>query len=244
MHASKSFYLTTWPKEPLEPVLAAIGKAARRGVQVRLLLDAGMHKAHPLPADSLGKLHGITVRVLDMRKLAGGVQHAKFFMVDGREVFVGSQNLDWRALKHIHELGVRIRDARVTQAFTEVFEMDWVAAAGGLDSTALTARTEASIARANLDIPVPIGPGEIVNVWPSFSPLRFLPDSLNGNAALLDGVGDRIEELADRVLVYTSDGDATVAAVTARGLTPETAFVRRSTLEDVFLLLTGRTLVE
>src|SRR3954451_11231931 len=74
--------------------------------------------------------------------------------------------------------------------------------------------------------------------------LRFLPDSLNGNAALLEGVGDRIEELADRVLVYTQDGDATVTAVTERGLTPETAFVRRSTLEDVFLLLTGRTLVE
>ena len=74
--------------------------------------------------------------------------------------------------------------------------------------------------------------------------LRFLPGALNGNASLLEGVGERIEELADRVLVYTGDGDATVAAVNARGLSPETAFVRRSTLEDVFLLLTGRTLVE
>src|SRR5689334_12996728 len=46
----EEFYLSTWPKEPLEPVLVAIGKAAARGVQVRLLLDAGMHDTYPLPA--------------------------------------------------------------------------------------------------------------------------------------------------------------------------------------------------
>src|SRR4051794_12998570 len=65
--------------------------------------------------------------------------------------------------------------------------------------------------------------------------MRFLPDALNGSAAALDGIGDRIEELADRVLIYTSDGDATVAAAEARGIHPEAVFVRRSTLEDVFL---------
>jgi len=60
----------------------------------------------------------------------------------------------------------------------------------------------------------------------------------------LDGVGERVEELPDRVLVYTHDGDATAAALAERNLPPHATLVRRSTLEDVFLHLTGRTLVD
>ncbi|MGC5285463.1 ABC transporter ATP-binding protein [Micromonospora sp. DT231] len=54
----------------------------------------------------------------------------------------------------------------------------------------------------------------------------------------------RVESLPDRVLVYTADGEAALAAVHAMSLTPLTALVRRATLEDVFLTLTGRSLVE
>ena len=60
----------------------------------------------------------------------------------------------------------------------------------------------------------------------------------------LDGLAKRTETLADRVLLYTDDGDATVAEVHARGLEPEAVVVRRSTLEDVFLRLTGRSLID
>jgi lipooligosaccharide transport system ATP-binding protein len=60
----------------------------------------------------------------------------------------------------------------------------------------------------------------------------------------LDGVGERVEELPDRVLVYTHDGDATAAALADRNLPPHATLIRRSTLEDVFLHLTGRTLVD
>ena len=52
----------------------------------------------------------------------------------------------------------------------------------------------------------------------------------------------RVEEVADRVLVYTADGDATVERMSVDGARPATLLVRRSTLEDVFLSLTGRTL--
>jgi lipooligosaccharide transport system ATP-binding protein len=55
---------------------------------------------------------------------------------------------------------------------------------------------------------------------------------------------DRVDELPDRILVYADDGEAALAAVHATGLTPVTALVRRSTLEDVFLKLTGRSLIE
>ena len=64
-------------------------------------------------------------------------------------------------------------------------------------------------------------------------------EKLRGSSA-----GDRVEELPDRLLWYTESGDAALAAVHALGLAPVTAMVRRATLEDVFLALTGRTLVD
>jgi lipooligosaccharide transport system ATP-binding protein len=74
--------------------------------------------------------------------------------------------------------------------------------------------------------------------------LRFRPDDLTGLDGRLDGLADRIEQLPDRLLLYTADGDAAAVAVHERGLRPEQVLVRRSTLEDVFLRLTGRTLIE
>lgn len=61
---------------------------------------------------------------------------------------------------------------------------------------------------------------------------------------LLGGVGDRIEILPDRVQVYTIDGEHALQQVHARGIPLESAVVRRSTLEDVFLRITGRALIE
>ncbi|MBM9624168.1 ABC transporter ATP-binding protein [Streptomyces zhihengii] len=56
--------------------------------------------------------------------------------------------------------------------------------------------------------------------------------------------GGRLEVLPDRVLVYAEDGETALAAVHRRGVRPLTALVRRAGLEDVFLSLTGRTLVD
>jgi lipooligosaccharide transport system ATP-binding protein len=61
---------------------------------------------------------------------------------------------------------------------------------------------------------------------------------------MLQGIGDRIEELPDRLLVYTDDGDGALAEVHRREVATTSSIVRRSTLEDVFLRLTGRTLVD
>jgi lipooligosaccharide transport system ATP-binding protein len=74
--------------------------------------------------------------------------------------------------------------------------------------------------------------------------LRFPPDTDVALEALLDGMADRIEKLPDRYLVYTDDGDAAAARVHESGLRPESVLARRSTLEDVFLRLTGRSLIE
>jgi phosphatidylserine/phosphatidylglycerophosphate/cardiolipin synthase-like enzyme len=191
------FYLSHWPGEPTGPVLDAIGRAAGRGVRVRLILDAGMHATYPLPADSLARVPGIAVRLIDMKKVSGsGVQHAKYFVADGEQVFVGSQNLDWRALEHIHELGVRARDPRIAAHFARVFESDWRVSTpiGAADTSARTgssgdgagraaaprAPSDASTAEPGPLPPLPIriarSPGDTIAVWPSFSPKGQIPE--------------------------------------------------------------------
>ncbi|MGK5677182.1 ABC transporter ATP-binding protein [Micromonospora sp. URMC 106] len=74
--------------------------------------------------------------------------------------------------------------------------------------------------------------------------LRFAAESQEAFAGKLAGLGERVEVLPDRVLLYVSDGDAAVAEVGALGLQPANVLIRRSSLEDVFLHLTGRTLVD
>jgi lipooligosaccharide transport system ATP-binding protein len=63
-----------------------------------------------------------------------------------------------------------------------------------------------------------------------------------GPALLADVPAERVEALADRILLYAQNGDTALAAVRGLGLEPLTSLVRRSTLEDVFLRLTGRRL--
>jgi lipooligosaccharide transport system ATP-binding protein len=74
--------------------------------------------------------------------------------------------------------------------------------------------------------------------------LRFGADEEHDVARRLDGLVARTEVLPDRLLLYSDDGDRTLSEVFAAGFNPESSLVRRSTLEDVFLRLTGRTLVD
>ena len=75
--------------------------------------------------------------------------------------------------------------------------------------------------------------------------LRFADDRARADAVgRIDGMADRVEQLADRVLLYTDDGDAVLGRLEHVELNPTATLVRRSSLEDVFLRLTGRTLEE
>ena len=74
--------------------------------------------------------------------------------------------------------------------------------------------------------------------------LRFGTGQNDAAAERLAGIGDRVEPLADRVLIAADDGEAVLRAASERGLEPITSLVRRSSLEDVFLRLTGRSLIE
>jgi lipooligosaccharide transport system ATP-binding protein len=74
--------------------------------------------------------------------------------------------------------------------------------------------------------------------------LRYAPGQSELMAEKLAGIAERLEVLPDRILLYTDDGDGAAGIVHERNLAPESMLVRRSTLEDVFLRLTGRTLVD
>ena len=170
----EEFYVCNEPGEHLEAVLRAIFKAAQRGVRVRFIVDAGMYKTYPTMVDSLSRQNNIAVRIIDYRKLAGGIQHAKYFTVDGREVFIGSQNFDWRALNQIHELGVRIANKEAVQVFQGAFDLDW--------KLALTNSPEAIEKYLHhTAYPMPIRvieePGDTLVYVPTYSPLTLDPDT-------------------------------------------------------------------
>jgi lipooligosaccharide transport system ATP-binding protein len=89
-------------------------------------------------------------------------------------------------------------------------------------------------------------PRELIDAHSSreVAELRFEVGEHEALAPKVSDLAERVEVLPDRLLLYTDDGEAAVSAVHDRGLSPRGTLVRRSTLEDVFLRLTGRSLVE
>jgi lipooligosaccharide transport system ATP-binding protein len=89
-------------------------------------------------------------------------------------------------------------------------------------------------------------PAELIRRYSSREVLevRFGSDRNSEVAERLAGIGDRMEVLPDRILVYSDNGEAELVKITEAGFHPITSLVRRSSLEDVFLRLTGRTLIE
>ncbi|MCB0969119.1 MAG: ABC transporter ATP-binding protein, partial [Ilumatobacter sp.] len=74
--------------------------------------------------------------------------------------------------------------------------------------------------------------------------LRYPAGSNEQRAPEVAGIGFRQEILPDRILIYADDGEVALKEVHARGSIPESVLVRRSSLEDVFLKLTGRSLAD
>ena len=121
------FYVSEQGPSRLTPVIQALEAAAKRGVRVRFLADAGFAKTYPQVLDELSKSGA---QVVKYKPSTGGVLHAKYFVVDERTGYLGSQNFDWRSLQHIQELGVRFTEPHAVRALEDVFELDWALAQG------------------------------------------------------------------------------------------------------------------
>ncbi|MEM9695832.1 MAG: phospholipase D-like domain-containing protein, partial [Myxococcota bacterium] len=106
------------------PVLNALRRAHARGVRVRALFDIAFADRN---ADSLERLlpYGVEVQLTRAWKSGGGVQHAKYMVVDGERLYLGSANFDWRSLAHIHEWGALIENRAMASGLMAVFEHDW-----------------------------------------------------------------------------------------------------------------------
>lgn len=125
------FYVSGKDGEPIDTIIASLEKAAARGVKIRFLIEEKSLKGASMPAtvEKIKAIKGIQFRTIDWSKMMGdGIIHAKFMIVDGKIGFLGSQNFDWRALKHIHETGVRVSDAKIAGQMQAIFDNDWKAA--------------------------------------------------------------------------------------------------------------------
>ena len=169
----EQFYISSEKGEALEPIITELINAGSRGVRIRIIIDKRMALTYPEPVKTLAASLNIEVRIIDFVSAFGGVQHSKFFIVDNQEAFMGSQNFDWRALTHITEIGLRIREKRAVDFYTSVFEMDW-GLAGGKDISTL--RKEYSKKIGELPFVSLQGPSDTVRYIPTASPLAFIPD--------------------------------------------------------------------
>jgi len=135
------FYASNQQPGRLEPTILAIEAAIARGVRVRFLAELGFVTTYPDTLERLARA-GAQVRHLDL----------KYFVIDDREAFFGSQNFDWRALEHNYELGARVRDPAVVAGLAAIFAADWARAGGEPVPEARVAEAGAAGSRAPITL--------------------------------------------------------------------------------------------
>jgi phosphatidylserine/phosphatidylglycerophosphate/cardiolipin synthase-like enzyme len=127
--------------------------------------------------NQLGQAASSEARTIDF---GDGVQHAKYFVVDGKNNFVGSQNFDWRALSHIHEIGMRVEDTVVATQLEKIFEKDWA---------------EGKVVAAGAPAPAPMKNGSVRAASAGTAPtVVAAPEAVNP-----DGVGYSLDAIEDLI---------------------------------------------
>ncbi|KXA99894.1 hypothetical protein AKJ42_02245 [candidate division MSBL1 archaeon SCGC-AAA261C02] len=131
-NTTQTIYLETYYVADSVPskIYNALKGAGERGVKVKILLDKEMYEDDPSQADYLNSLKNIEVRTLNVGELSGGWLHSKYFVIDGRVAFVGSQNWSWTALEDGREIGALVRSKAFGEALVSIFEADWVKSGG------------------------------------------------------------------------------------------------------------------
>ncbi|MDQ7821747.1 MAG: phospholipase D-like domain-containing protein [Candidatus Eremiobacteraeota bacterium] len=192
----EQFYFANKPGESLEAVINAIADAAERGVKVRIIAEEKFRKESQATADFLEKKPNVTWRWIKAFDHLNGIQHGKFFIVDGKETFLGSQNFDWRALSHISEVGVRICHEGFARCATDLFEMDWT-------HTAAPAPTPRD---RHYQVPFLMKDqgGQPLEFYPVFDPKGYIPDSaLWEGRELLRLIKEAKKEIMVQVLTFS-----------------------------------------
>lgn len=231
------FYASNAADSRLEPIVRAVEAAAQRGVRVRFLAENNFYAIYPATLQRLARHTNIEVRRDSTRAASGGVLHAKYFIVDGRDAFVGSQNFDWRSLTHIQELGLRVRVPSVVEWLFAVFESDWMSAGG----------ERGFVPQPSGPITKVIGPESNTFVTPVFSPkgptvsaaLWDLPRIVK----MIDGAKHSVRvqlltyRASDRDGSYFADLESALRRAAARGVPVQMLLAdwckRRGTIEGL-----------
>ncbi len=199
----EQFYITSEKEEMLEGILNALVSAGERGVKIRIIVDSKMYVTYPDDVNRLEEQNpNIIKHVIDFGRLAGGVQHAKFFIIDDNEIFIGSQNFDWRAMNHIHELGVRIKDSDIAYLYTALFNSDWDYAEKNDDENWKNFYPSSVILLSKYITDSYYGSAELI---PTMSPPLFIPaENFQDERNLLEMIDSAKEEVCLQFLTYKS----------------------------------------
>jgi phosphatidylserine/phosphatidylglycerophosphate/cardiolipin synthase-like enzyme len=213
----------------LAGILDLVETRAEQGVAVRLLSDARFYRTYPGTHDRFVAA-GIPARTIDGTAAWGaGVHHAKGMIVDETRFFLGSQNWDWRALDHIHELGAVVEHPAMAADLARIFAIDWALAGD---------ETPPPLAADVSDEPVfaPVralttADGAICEAVLAASPPHALPEGVPWDLPLLIDQIDRASERVrlqmlsynpgDRDGGYWSELDQALRRAAARGCTVE-----------------------
>jgi phosphatidylserine/phosphatidylglycerophosphate/cardiolipin synthase-like enzyme len=211
------FYASNQQGSRLEATVQALEAAIARGVRVRFLAELGFVKTYPDTLERLARA-GAQVRHLDLKPTTRGILHAKYFVVDDREAFFGSQNFDWRALEHNYELGARVRDPGVVAGLAAIFAADWARAGG---EPVPDARVPAPGGRPAANITLVASPRDLLPAGVAWDLPRIVE--------LLDGATSSI---AVEALGYRADAwdelEAPLTRAAARGVHVELLFAEWS----------------
>lgn len=197
----ETFYFAGEKGEPLDDILLALKDAANRGVVIRIIVDSTFyHGNDEKTIDELNNIKNIYIYKIPMGRIAGGVMHAKFFIVDKENLFIGSQNMDWRSLKHIHEIGIRIKNKILAQSFENIFNTDMEYCSGIYSGQNFGGYS-------NSNMPVTLSTNEYgkITVYPAFSPVKLNTEVMDSEESELLKILDNAKDsLLIQIYSYSS----------------------------------------
>ncbi|MBN2602193.1 MAG: hypothetical protein JXR87_09390 [Candidatus Marinimicrobia bacterium] len=196
----EQFYISNLEGESLEPIIRALEKAADRGVLIRIIAEKRMAETYPKTLARLDERKNISVRKIAVFSESGGVQHSKYFIVDNEQVFLGSQNFDWRALDHIHEIGLRIRHREYAGRMSKLFDLDWKQSQGNR-LYPLKADRESDW------MEIPVEAQEAIRFYATASPLGNVPLSFREDLpAIVELIDNAKKRIYVQLLSYSPSG--------------------------------------
>ncbi|MBT3392707.1 MAG: hypothetical protein HN833_03485 [Elusimicrobiaceae bacterium] len=159
-------YMISKDGNKMKWLVKALKDSAESGVKVKILLDEMFTRKITATISTLRKYKNIEYKIVDISTVPNCIQHAKIIITDSQNVFLGSQNFDYRALDEISEIGLIVKNKSLAESFKDVFNFIWHQSA---NQTTHGYSFENIVSNQN-----PISAkfkGEDIQIYPSFSPV-------------------------------------------------------------------------